>query len=100
MHAGNNMGIITTFKNLPQKAPGMGLAREEGRWASALTGQRHVTCRWRDAYGRGQYADSAQCEPAQPTTSTDSSVMFAPWTHPFLSPMCPVLLHGVLLLRG
>jgi hypothetical protein len=92
--------LVTTYSMSPDPPPGMGLAREEGLWASALTRQRHVPCRWRDAYGRGQDADAAQCEAAQPTTSTESSVIVAPWKHPLASPMILVLLHGVLLLRG
>src|SRR4030095_9360052 len=96
----SHVRLRTTYSMSPDPPPGMGLAREEGLWASALTGQRHVTCRWRDAYGRGQYADSAQFEAAQPTTSTDSSVIVAPWKHPLASHMILVLLHSVLLLRG
>src|SRR5262245_56862451 len=84
----------------PNQTPGMGLARDGGRWASARTGLRPVTGRGRDAYGRGPYAASAPCEAKQPTTSTDDSLIGAPWTHPGLSHMSPVLLHGVLLLRG
>src|SRR5262245_57930631 len=73
----------------------MGLARDAGRWASARTGQRHVPGRGRDAYGRGPYAAAATCEAKQPTTSTDDSLIGAPWTHPVPSHRIPGL-----LLRG